>query len=168
MTRFFIFALMLAVPFLQNPEDDSVRQQLTQLMSMDCGVGEAAQRFRATLAASGPENTGLLLDFLRNGAPQSIERQARADAAEQFERLAAWAQRQPDKPHAKAFAGGMTKEAYIAQSIDTLGLTFRSNALRGLSIIGTADAAAAISQAVERDPRLSHLGEEALRNVRAR
>ena len=162
--KWILAILIVAVPPPAVAQTADARQTLIPLMSMDCGVGETAERFRTVLAESGSGAGPVLLELLADGAPTTIREQARTDAAERYARLAEWAQQNPDRPHARAFAD-VTREAYISEKLDHLDLTYRSNALQGLAITRPPNVASAIRQAYERDPRLRELGAQALRAI---
>lgn len=167
MNRILASAVMALISLPVAAQTTDVRETLLPLMSMDCGMGETAERFRRTLTDAGQQAVPLLLELLADGAPGEVRERARSDAEERYRRLADWAERHSDKPHARTFAG-TSQEDYVSQKLDHLDLTHRSNALRGLLIVGPPEAAAAIRQSFERDPRLRRLGERALQDVSER
>ncbi len=157
------FAGLLAfAPLPTSAQNTDTRQALIGIMSMDCGVGQATNRFRTVLAASGQAATPVLLELLAGGAPADLRDKIRIEAVARHAKLTDWARRNPDKAHARSFLELTTQERYVADRLDRLDLTYRSNALRGLEIAGPADASDAIRQALDRDPRLTRLGTRAL------
>ena len=166
--RVFIFfaALMLSGPaFGQSTE---ARTALLPMLAMDCGVGQTADRFRRVVSSMAPAARSLFLDVLRDGPPGAVTAKVREDAAARFDRSLAWAERHPDKPHAKQWLAGADRAAYVDRAEEDADVLYRSNALEGLRLVGQRRDRMAILSIVRDRPMLSVAGERALAAIRRR
>jgi hypothetical protein len=172
-----LFSLMLAfaVPAIAQPRDPAeldpaVRGQVFELLSFQCGVAEVEARFRDAMSRLGPTVEPLLLAVLRDGAPEAVRAAAADDAALRYRQQRAWL-----AEHGKQLLGEdasrpteLNRVGYIDDVLRRLDVLYRENAVRGLGVVGGAQAATAVAAASSRDPDLAILAEQAVQEIRER
>lgn len=147
-----------------------VRAQVYELLSYQCGVAEVEDRFRLAVAELGPVTEPLFLLVLAEGVPAEVRRSVEDRAASRYDRRQAWL-----AENGKELFGEDTgrlaersRADYVADVLRRLDALHRENAVRGLGIVGGAEAAAAVEAAVARDPDLAILVDRALNEIRRR
>ena len=159
---------LLLLPLGGHAQENGFRDRLLTLMSMDCGIGEAAGRFRLEAIGDPVQARTVFLEVLQSGPTPVFAAQAASHAGARYDRYMAWAKRNADKAHAKRFLDGPGRDAFIASARDDIELQYRTNALRGLELTGIRADRAAIDAAIRRQPGLEQIGQTALKAISKR
>ncbi|WP_093257021.1 hypothetical protein [Rubrimonas cliftonensis] len=158
-----LFALVLAVaPLHAAAQSSEGLRHLLALMANDCAIGGARERFRLAAEADPAAARRLFVATLEAGPPAETLDSVRAAAAADHERLAAWAERNRDKAHARAFLADGGQGAYVTRAVRSIELVFRGNAIMGLGLVGRSDDRALVASVVSEDPRYEALARNAL------
>ncbi len=167
--RYLVMALALMLgTFETEAQETQLRDRLLGLMSMDCGIGEAAGRFRLAAIQDPSEARAVFLQVLQSGPSANRMAQAKQQAEARFDRYLAWAKRNADKPHAARFLDGTGRDAFVVQAVEDVALQYRTNALRGLELTGIRADRVTIDAAMRRQPRLAQIGQMALKAISKR
>lgn len=148
----------------------AVRAQVYELLSQQCGTADEEDRFRVGVAGLGAAVEPLLLSVLADGLPADVLHAAEDHASERFERRQAWLEENGDRlfgDDAKRLAD-RSRADYVADAVGRVDTLFRENAVRGLGVVGGAQALAAVRAAAAQDPDLSILADQALNEIRLR
>lgn len=148
-----------------------LRERLTDLLARNCGVGEDARAFLKLIEEAGPALEPFFLQVLAEGAPEGARDLARNAAAQRF----AERQRKLEKIGSEFLDPAMVdalravdQEEYIGQTLSTLDLTYRENALRGLEVVGSRSVIPAIRDATRAEPSLRLLSDQAIKAIESR
>ena len=167
-------ALVLSLPVQAQesaaPLSPELRAKVYELLSYQCGVAEVENRFRLAVAELGPATEPLLLSVLAEGVPAEARESAEKRAAARYERRQAWLakNRQALSGDDAERLANRSRAEHIAEALRQLDALYRENAVRGLGIVGSARAAAAVEAAVARNPDLAILADQALNQIRQR
>ncbi|MGD1925625.1 MAG: hypothetical protein ACFB03_15780 [Paracoccaceae bacterium] len=160
--RILMLCAVLSLPLSVHAQNVEIRGALLPLMATNCGAGQTADRFGRLVASAPVEARALFLEVVRAGPSEAVRVQARQEAARTFDRSRAWAERNPDKPHARRWLQQADRGAYVDQAERDADVLYRSNALEGLRLVGERQDRTIITDLVRDQPRLTIAGERAL------
>lgn len=166
MKRLLLTLLLGLAPLIANAQ--STGTDLAAIILQDCGAGERAERFESLVAADPQRARSLFREVLSDGPDADLLATARRQAAMMFDRQTRWATANQDKAHARAFLAGPGRDEYLAETVRRIDLTARTNALRGLGLVGTNEDEPAIRTAIETDKGLERAGRVALDRISKR
>ena len=126
----------------------AVRARLFELLSSDCDVEKEVLNFNQADADLAVGIAPLLLDVLKDGAPDTIRKTVQAEASAQYDRRQAWLAEDGEALFGED-ARRLSERKRTDHVTDVLRRTdilFRENAVRALGIVGGPDAVARFPQ----------------------
>lgn len=169
-------AISFALLFPAHAQEDAaqlspaVRAQVYELLSYQCGVAEVEDQFRSAVAELGPVTEPLFLSVLAEGAPAEIRKSAEERAASRYDRRQAWLAKNGQELFGED-AGRIAERSradYVADLLRRVDVLYRENAVRGLGIVGSVEAATAIEAAAAGNPDLAILADRAVNEIQER
>lgn len=172
----FLLMLAFALPAIAHAQhrgaqlSPSVRAQVYELLSYQCGAADGEDRFRQAVARLGPVVEPLLLSVLTDGAPEEVRNPAADRAASRYSQRQAWLAENGEELLGEdgSRAAELSQAAYVDDVLRRLDALYRENAVRGLGVVGGTEAAAAVAAAARRDPDLAILAHQAAQEIRGR
>lgn len=167
-------AIALSVPVQAQERapqiSPAVRAMVYDLLSYQCGVAEVENSFRKGVAELGPATEPLFLSVLAGGAPAEVRESVMDRAASRYERRRAWLAENGKELFGEN-VGSIEQRSpvdYVTDVLRRLDALYRENAVRGLGIVGGAEAAVAVEAAVARNPDLALVADQAVNEIRRR
>ena len=180
-TRSVIQGLVLAIATLGVAAQESARPQWRALradqralverwLAADCGVGEAAT-LRQQLTAEGSRLEPALWEAFELGPPPDVVESARRAAERRHGARRAWLRRRGTVVLGEEEAKrqlAITREVYVGSALARLRGGYRSAALAGIGLVGTATAEPRLRQLAQPGQELEVAAREALARLRER
>lgn len=151
--------------------DATTRIQLFRLLSIDCGVDTGIKDFQAGIANMQANISPLLVQVVREGMPDDIQKTVTDKAERDYQRRQTWLKTNGTTLFDEQTVQRLLTESpeqYRARKLKQLDLRFRENSIRGLQNIGDAGSIDVISEAAVSNPDLSVIADSAITSIRAK